>query len=187
MAHYNEYDEFDDHYQDIPLAVLEHFLPKATKSIKGSNAKHFWHEQKKNPNHLRRFFFISIPDQTAAATTSAETVYDNFPVPSTRNKSVQQKNGMASSQHQLVRNNLDIGSMVEVHRSLSLTLSLFPSLVLRVHSIPFRLISRFRCHVKILKTFTASFGGSVWYRARKFCRLALNWKTNRSIKQTTMV
>lgn len=40
MAHCIEYDDFVDHYQDIPLAVLEHFRAKATKSIKGSMHDH---------------------------------------------------------------------------------------------------------------------------------------------------
>lgn len=36
MGHRNEYDEFVDRYQDIPLAVLEHFRPRTAKSTKGS-------------------------------------------------------------------------------------------------------------------------------------------------------
>lgn len=66
-------------------------------------------------------FAISITDQQAATTANAstESMYDNFPVPSTRNKSVQE-NGTASpklSDH-LFQNNLDIGSMVEVRVNL---------------------------------------------------------------------
>lgn len=40
MAHCNEYDEFVDRYQDIPLAVIEHFRPRKAKTIKGSMHAH---------------------------------------------------------------------------------------------------------------------------------------------------
>lgn len=40
MAHRSEYDDFIEHYQDIPLSVLEQFRPRAAKSIKGSMHTH---------------------------------------------------------------------------------------------------------------------------------------------------
>lgn len=74
-------------------------------------------------NNFRVFFVVSIVDQPAgvAATASADNVYDNFPVPSTCNMSVQ-KNGIALPKlvDHLIQNNLDIGSMVEVRVNLSL-------------------------------------------------------------------